>query len=586
MNERTPAASSGARRPWLAANDPEGGIVNVALLFAVGLIPGSAHYSSALVPALYFALAALLLLSRSLFWAWAATFAAFVAARLLPVDGWHDQTFVQLSSLAALLSGHGIYDPDNGLGMSWSIYLPMANLLAAFPVWFLGAKFWNFFQILVPLIYSLPLFVAPSQTTFRLFLVLAGFAPFAGMTGRGNALEIAVATLFAGFWLLLRGHQLPLAAALLAYGALLRQPLLFLVPFVALALWRLRARRALAAFGAVLVFGGLVHVLRNPRGFFAATFGAWPDFADQWFNRVGTIGNYTISTILAALGDEGAFERGRQPAYLFLLALSLAVLAVVAWRARSIGSSVVCAILATVLVHVLNRGFVHFHYVAAALFPAFAFVGREAERSRPGVEERRPASAGERLLVGAVGAAVAVLVATPLLLAIVGEVRSWRAARGTPVELASLHDGSRPVTWILRQHEPPIDAVQLDVRRRFRIELEAPTVPRELVLLGARIRPRVVDGLTMIYPIPLEVAGFLRSGRVEGSIDGFRWRPLARFRTWAHPSFYPTRIALDSGGAPVRYLRLLDGATWWGQESWLLGGVEVRGDPPVPSAAP
>ena len=571
----------GVRR--FGANSLVDGVLSLALLLAVGIVPGGLHPPGYSAPVAFLLLGALFLLSRSLLPLWVATFAAVVLLRLQPIDTWPDQTLVQLSSLASLLSGHGIYDPANGLGMSWSIYLPMGSLFAAFPVWFLGAKFWNFFHIAVPAIYSLPYFVAPSPTTFRLFLGLAAFAPFAAVTGKGSGLELSVAVLIVGFWLLLRERHLALAAALLAYGALLRQPLLFIVPFVALALVRLRAWRAILVFGGVLVFGGLVHVLRNPLGFFTATFGSWADFAEVWFHKLGPRANFSIASVLAVLGDPGSTDRGRQPLYLLLLVLAIGGLALVAWRGRSTESAVACAIVATLLVYVLNRGFVLFHYLVAAAMPALAFVAWAPPIASRGQRNEGGGAIPERILAGGVAAVIFLLVTTPLVLGAVGEVRSWRPGPGSRLEIASVRQGDRSVDlWIAGPQDslpgasPLAGSIRLDTSVPLELGFAKPVVPSELVIQGARIVPREVEGVTMIYPIDSEIVGFLRSGRVEGSLDGETWRPVGSFRTWVHPSFYPTRVALDTKGEPVRFLRIVDGATWWGEKEWLLGGLSVH----------
>ncbi|MEO8275037.1 MAG: hypothetical protein ABI639_02400 [Thermoanaerobaculia bacterium] len=564
--------------------------MSLALLLGVGMVQGGFHFSGYSAPAGFLLLGSLFLLSRSLLPLWIGTAFAALLARIQPIEGWSDQTFVQFSALASLLSGHGIYDPHSALGVSWSIYLPMADLLAAFPIWFLGAKFWVFFQVGVVAILSLPFFVAPSQTTFRLFLGLVTFAPFAGLTGKGSALEVSVAVLVVGFWLLLRERHLSLAAGLLAYGALLRQPLLFIVPFVGLALARLRAWRALLVFSAVLVFGGLVHVLRNPMGFFAAAFGIWADFADQWFQMRGRQGNFSISSLLAFFGDSGAADRARQPFYLVVLALALCGLAIAAWRGRTTENAIACAIVATLLVHVLNRGFVLFHYLAAAAMPAFAFAGWSkplARRPLPG----EPAASGlEGMLAAGIGSALLILVVTPLVLAAVGEVRSFRAAPGPLVEIVSVREGDEDLTPSLRAQMRSatelgtlelVGAVELDTHKALEIGLAYPAQPDELVLRGARIDVREVAGVNLVYPSEREVVGFLRSGRIEGSADGRAWHSVGRFRTVIHPSFFPTRIELDTRGEPVRFLRIVDGRTWWGQKEWMFGGISVHSHLPA-----
>ncbi len=548
-------------------------VVNVALLLAVGMLPLAPHQTHLAVPAATSMLILLYLASPSLWPCWAATFAATLTIRIVgDTEPWLDQVFVQQASLSALLSGHGIYSLDNLMQATWSVYLPMGDLMIALPVGFLGAHYLLFFQVLVPVLYSLPFLLAPGVTTFRLFLALSLFFPLLDYTAKGGTLEIGAAASFAAVWLIADGRRPALAGGLAAYAGLLRQPLLLALPFSFLALWRERSRRGLQAFAAVLLFGGAVHVLRNPRGFLTATLAVWPDFADQWFNKLGSRGNYSLSTLLVYLGFPGAAARDLTWVYLLALALALAALAAFAWRARDTPTVLACGVLASLAAHLVNRGFVHFHYLVATLAPALALLSSNA-----------PAEAGRRRWLGERVADVALftlaaLVTAPLVAAAIGELRG-AAPRGESIEVAAIEFTSMSGAAGRLRNEPIVWAPKVDRRRPVVVELGRMARVVEVQLVGQILRPRVVDGVTMVTPGEEVVAGFLVAGRIEGSADGESWRELIRFRNLVQPSVYPARIRLAEPSPTIRWLRVSDGETWGGGDLWRLSGVRVFGQP-------
>ncbi len=575
MLDPAPGPATSASPPPLARNGlplPER-LVNVALLLAVGMLPLAPHQTHLAVPAATSVLILLYLASPSLWPCWVATFAASLTVRWTGHEApWFDQTFVQQASLSALLSGHGIYSLDNLMQATWSVYLPMGDLMIALPVGFLGAHYLLFFQVLVPVLYSLPFLLAPGATTFRLFLALSLFFPLLDYTAKGGTLEIAAAASFAAVWLIANGRRPALAGGFAAYAGLLRQPLLLALPFSLLALWRERSRRGLQAFAAVLLFGGAVHVLRNPRGFLTATLTLWPDFADQWFNKLGNKGNYSLSSLLVYLGLPGAAARDRTWVYLSALALILAALAAFAWRARDTRAVLACGVLASLAAHLVSRGFVHFHYLVAALVPALALLPSSAP-----TEPQRRSWFSERVADLALFA-LAALVAAPLVAAGIGELRG-AAPRGESIEVAAIEFTSITGAAGRLRNEPIAWAPKLDRRRPVVVELGRMARVVEVQMVGQILRPRVVDGVTMVTPGEEVVVGFLVAGRLEGSADGETWRELIRFRNLVQPSVYPARIRLAEPSPPIRWLRVSDGETWGGGDLWRLSGVRVFGQP-------
>lgn len=565
-------ASTSIGAPSPSANPFAERLVQVALLLAAGMLPLAPHQQNPVYPALLGALLLLLLASPSLWLSWAALLAGSVALRWTgDWQPWFDQTFVQLASLSALLSGHGIYYLENLMRATWSVYLPMGDLLAAFPILVLGKDFSQFFQILVPILYALPFLVAPSRANLRLFIGLAFFFPFLDYTGKGGNLEIAAATQFAGLWLAAQGRRLGLAGGLLGYAALIRQPLLVSVPFSALALWRQGSRRGLAGLASVLLAGGAFHVLRNPFGFVHATLGVWPDFAEQWFHKSGIVGNYSLSTLLVELGFEGAADRESAPFYFAALAAASVALLALAWRRREPRAVLACGVGAVLAVHLLHRGFVHYHYLVGAALPALALIETPA-----GAESRR----SQRLagaFAGFATAALVGLVTAPILLAVRGELGD-RPPRGSerPVVFYSFLDFKGKSRRLAPEKLVWSPAVSLS--RPLEIGLAAPARVRELQLLGARLLPRPVDGVVMVTPGESEVLDFLLSGSIDGSLDGREWRTLASFRNLVHPSVYPIRIRWAEASPPVSYLRVRGRETWSGGGVWRFGGARVFGD--------
>jgi len=568
------------------SNRARDGLVDLALVLALGMLAGAPHLRWTEFPIATLALGLVLVLGRSLWLSWAAILVASGSLRLLPLWGyWSDQDFVQLASLSSLLSGHGIYYQWGELGTCWSIYAPTGSLLATFPVWFLGAGWPRFYQLFVLLVASTPFLIAPSRRTFRLFVVLALFFPLMGTTATGNALELSVVTLLVGYWLLLRGRALGASGALLGFGALLRQPLLLQIPFLALAFYRARARRGLLSFAAVVGLGGALHVLRNPTGFLHATVGLWPDFADQWFAKLGAPGNYSISTPLSLLVGPAAFDRAQGRWYFALLALVLGVLAVAAWRARTTEGRLACALGASLAGYVTLRGFVQFHYLVAAALPALAFPAAETPEDDPQPAERPGAARGRAALAVALEGVVALLVATPWVLALVGQagdrppVGEELAVRS--VEARSADGAARTIDLSL-----PEAPAHLRDGERLVVELADAAEPTELDLVGARIPRRWVDGVVLTYPVESEVTEFLVSGAVEASQDGASWWRVATFDAPLHPSVYPRRIRLEAQGRRARYLRVVPFETWRDAPAWALGGVRVFGRSGAPATRP
>ncbi len=265
-------------------------------------------------------------------------------------------------------------------------YLPTGDLFGGLFIALGIQKYWYVWQFIDPLLYAIPVAIAPSVTTLAIFLSLSCYWPFADYTNSGGNLEINLALLVAAVATYRHGRKTA-AVVFFAFAAMMRQPTISIIPFVFVLLWQERDFFRIKLFAALLFLFGGVYILLDPAGAYLYEFKIYDAFQQSFFNdNQGLTRNVSISSIPRAFGvpDNIPWNDWR-PIYLPISAAGVLALLVAAWRSKKRDSILFFTLMAPAFVYVLARGYAQMHYVVATFLPLLALCA-PVERPRNPVE--------------------------------------------------------------------------------------------------------------------------------------------------------------------------------------------------------
>lgn len=539
--------------------------------------PGSARFVALALLAL-----SVIVASRNINVAALALLALNITFRLQhQVSHWADQVFVQNFGLSSLLSGVNIYSGDNLAGSSFAYYLPMGSLFGSLPIYVGLENYWDFYHVLVPLLLMVPFVHSRSMANLAIFVVSAFFFPLADYTTGGGNVELSYVFLIPGIYLLLNDRNSTSAVILLAFGLMLRQPSVFLIPFVFLALMRRGELREAWSFVALLAVAGGWYFIQDPGGFFKATFAASAGFQEIWYRRHGGLGNnFSVSTVLQYLGigDPWRIDNRLYLAGMLACNAVLTVTASIAHFRGAIGvkSYLAVGILTAVLVYFLARGFVFLHYLMSVCFVFLAFWCTPAPAAPGQVRHAAgwapPLDAIASTYTRALAGIVAVLIAFPLLAAL---THSAKRPGGDPLKAAFYFHQARDAAGTPVEFRPAGAGISFPVGSSLAIELERPAAVESITLVGERFGPADIEGVKVsVYPNGSQTTGFVKSGVVWGSLDGVEFFKVGDLRNVVNYHVFPVHLPV---GRTVKYLRLEIGGAYDRAKAAIIGNVVVNG---------
>lgn len=531
--------------------------------------PATARYSAAMTVGVTL----LCIASRNLYAIAALLFGVNVLTRwFYQVSFWHDQVWVQWSSVSALMDGRNFYSYSELLGPSFSAYLPMGNLFGGLLIAAGIHSYWNFWHLFTAVLWMLPFLAAPSLRTLLLFVLLANYAPLYDYTTAGGTAEISAALTYAAAHILsFPGHRSLLLPGLLfgAFTAMFRQQGLMLAPFVALVAWRRGGMRMLAIFAAMLAVCGGLYIAANPAGAIQASFRTVAVHAAEFHlqTRGGLAQNHTILALLRFLLPEVVLWRQFETAYPIIAGSACLLLFWMATRKESSRRAMALGVAATVALMVFSRGHATIHYLVAAMLPFFAFAGPD-----PGP----PPRAAYGIAVKATAAILGLFAVVPLGILAVGlAVRAPLPDR--PLRVAGFESISAGGA---RRALPAPDGrfehgAHLQLPAAIEAKLAEPSPVGHVLLAGAVQYPRISGDVLYYQPASQDSLGSLTEGEIHGSADGETFTLLTRFKLARNYNAAPALIAVPGTASLLRAIRIVPVRSFGNHTHWWVGRLEA-----------
>lgn len=554
-------------RPNLTLSEAGGALLLWMAMLLLPLAPLSTRYSAGMVFLFVFAT----LVSRNIAVIAGFVFGLNLATRFaFPVSSWHDQHWVQWSSISAVLTGHNIFDTSPLSGTSLSNYMPMGDLFGGVFIALGIQQYWQVWHVIAVCLFVLPCLFSPSFATLLIFIGCTCCYGFNDYTTGGGTLEIGVATTIAAIAMYRAGLIIP-SLIIFAFASQFRQPAVMLIPFVLLLLWRERNLQGIAIFLAALFLFGGVFMLLNLSAAYEYLFRIWDKYHQELFNYVpGLNANYSVSSLPHIFGiDDSVPWTQWKPIYMPLTLLSVGALFFIACRSKSSDTILGLALWATLFVYLFSRGYSQFHYVLSACFPfaALLYPGRPASAAFPKYSAK--ALAFVILWIGTIPVAlfaassIATLFDNPGALSPIPIAHTFEIPQaGSPVPIPNL-DGADA-----NRHTFPLGS-------SLQITFNAPADVSAIRLSGDHIGMMTIKGVPMRYATETEMRGIVTDGSFDYSGPNTIFRPLMHFRNSVNYSMYSAVISLPRTAGLVSSLRLTPRALYLDQREWILGKVEV-----------
>lgn len=490
---------------------------------------------------------------------------------------WPDQIFVQNFGLSSLLSGVNIYSSNNLAGQSFSYYLPMGSLFGSLPIYFGFENYWDFYHVLVPLLFMIPYIHNQSMTNIAVFIVTAFFFPLVDYTTGGGNVELSYAFLLPGIYLLIHNKNVLCALTLLSFGIMLRQPSIFLIPFVFLVLFRDYSKYYVAAFLGLLFMAGGWYIIRDFDGFLQSNFRSSTSFQEIWYIRNGGLKtNFSISTLLQYFGIKDAWHLNSNIYLLFTLLVDFALIVYtcVAYFKYKIDRKAVLSlgILASLFVYVLARGFTMLHYVMSCAFVFLAFYCTASESLvQPSLQFRKN-NVLPVLLTRLVSVVVFLIILCPFLLSVF-----YSKNHNSSGQLKFSTYFIKPNSSSSEEINVSLDRVgnQLPVGGSIILKLDKTLYVSDLELDGEMFQPTKIEGIDVgNYPSGDKVTGFIRRGVLMGSNDGVEYSKISNIDNLINYHVFPIKLNVN---ATVQYLKIVVNEAYDGAKSISIGNILIFG---------
>jgi hypothetical protein len=496
-----------------------------------------------------------------------------IAIRIgFPISSWEDQHWTQWYSISSLATGHNIMLRSPWAGMSMAAYLPTGDLFGGLFIALGIQKYWYVWQIITPLLYVVPVALAPSATTLAVFIGLSWFWPYADYTNGGGNLEIELAVLIAAIAAYRYGRKTA-AIIFFAFAAMMRQPAIVIIPFVFVLLWHEKDYARMKLFALFLFLFGGIYILLDPSGAYQYEYRIYDAFQDSFFNdNQGLLGNYSVSSIPQAFGINDQLPwNAWKSVYFPITAAGLLTILVVAYRAKKRDTVMFMLVMAPVFVYVLARGYAQLHYVVASVCPMLALAG---PASQPRRTFERYFTRGLAFLILWIGLA-------PLAIYAAGKagdiVERMRPEPVLPIAQTILvgadgnnmviptpdgTDARRPLCWL---------------NQGLEFDFAQPVSPDEMRLTGDHVPIQTIKGVKIWWATRTESRGSIWRGTVEYSTDGKTFQPPQEFRNTLTYEAFPVTISLPKPSQPVRAIRLRAQELYVHYDQWFVGNVEFLG---------
>jgi hypothetical protein len=489
-----------------------------------------------------------------------------------PISYWEDQHWCQWYCISSLATGHNIMLRSPTVGMSMAAYLPTGDLFGGLFIALGIQKYWYVWQFIDPLLYAIPVAVAPCVATLSVFVGLSCYWSFADYTNAGGNLEINLALLIAAVAAYRHGRKTA-AIVFFAFAAMMRQPTIAIVPFVFVLLWQERDFFRIKLFAVLLFLFGGFYILLDPAGAYLYEFKFYDGFQQSFFNYYGKLmGNISISSIPHAFGvpDEIPWFDWK-PIYLPITAAGVLALLVAAWRSKKRDSILFFALMAPAFVYVLARGYALMHYVVAAFFPLLSL-------STPVGRPRNPV---ERYLTGGLAFFLLWVGITPLAIYFVGKAGEISDRVRNQPALPIAH------TFLIgadgrKDQVPNLDGIDehhelLSMNQSLEFDFAEPEVPEAVRLTGDHVPIQKIKGIDIWWATRTQARGIIWRGTVEYSPDGNVFEAPQEFSNTLTYEAFPVTIKLPTPGKPARALRIKALKLFDTHDQWMLGNAEFFG---------
>jgi hypothetical protein len=547
-----------------------GGIVAVFLLIMFAPNgPLSNLYSAGIILSFVF----VALLTRNIMAIGATAFCISLVCRFLfSVSIWGDQSWIQWYSVSSLLTGHNIYLGSPLAGMSMAAYMPMGDLFGGVLIGLGIQKYWLVWHVIVCCLLAVPVVVRPGVVSLAVFIATANIWAFYDYTNGGGSLEIAFAVLIAAISFYRAGY-VTVSVVCFAFVACLRQPDTLLAPFVLILLWREKDWKNIKLFCCLLLLFGGIYILLDPKGFYLYAIKLFELYHQMYFNEHnGLLQNYSISSIPHLFGVNDLVP-WREWSWIYnpILFIGEIGLLVIAWRSKSRDTILTLAVIATLFVYILVRGYSNYSYVLATALPFAALL--------------IPPSTGRtffsRTWATGIGTLLFSFGAMAFLFFLWGKAESIAGSLhpDPPVTIAE--------TRLLQSGSPAKQIPNLDGSNERHTELltvaklefsfAEPVYLSDMRLAGDHVQIMKIKGVDIPWATEPESWGAMTKGRIEYSTDGTSFTLLREITNNVTYSAYPVSISLPRTAAPIRVVRLSAEKMYLESKHWILGNVEFLG---------
>ncbi len=485
-----------------------------------------------------------------------------------PGSSFHDQHWVQWSSMSSLLTGHNIFATSPIYNFSLSSYMPMGDLFGGLLIAIGIQQYWLVWHVLIVCLVALPLVLSPSFTTLLMFIAFSSFYPFSDYTTGGGTLEIAYAVTIAAI-ALFRTHRLgSYGLVLFAFAVMFRQPATVMAPFLVLILWRERDIGKLRMFGFLLFLFGGIYILEDPPGAFHYLYEVWNGYHQELFNtKPGLVLNYSIASLPQIFGVSDAVAwYNLRPFYGPILLAGLGSLFVIAWSRKNREEILFLGVLASASVYVLSRGFSQYSYLCTAFFPLAGFW--YPVEGRPSVEGRRFAKSLVLVMIW-IGGAPAIFYILTWASRKADELRPRQVIHALEVRQDQNSAAPQPVL-----DGSPTSHAAFSMPSTVRFRLPNPERLSGVRLSCDPVSVQIIKGVPMPYPSDTQMRGAITEGELEWSADGTNFLPLEHFHNAATYCIWPVTIAIPETPRPIAAIRLKATQLYLDQQEWVLGNVE------------
>jgi hypothetical protein len=474
------------------------------------------------------------------------------------ISHWPDQIFVQNYGLSSLLSGFNIYSNDNLAGQSFSYYLPMGSLFGSLPIYFGIEHYWNLYHLIIPVLFMVPFIHNQSIINLSVFIVTAFFFPLVDYTTGGGNVELNYAFLLPGIYLLIHNKNIFCALVFLSFGIMLRQPNIFIIPFVLMVLFKEHSKLYTKFFVIMLFLAGGWYIVKDVDGFLQSNFRDSISFQEIWYIRNGGLKtNFSISTILHFFGFKDAWYLNNNIYLSFIISANILLIlyTYIVYSKNRIDAKAVLSlgIVASLFVYVLSKGFTLLHYILSC---CFLFLSFYCSPYRNYNEYTSIISSGScylsNLITRVIAGVVVLLIVIPFSFSIFIPKYTYHS------------DSTKYTSFVQYPNESTIREISLSPDRvgtsiptggSIILQFDNPLYISEIEVLGEKFQRTFIEGVDVgNYPGGNKTTGFIKKGILMGSNDGLNFYKISDVNNVVNYHVYPVRFKVERN---LKYIKIV-----------------------------